>query len=39
MNSHIGRGIRAITLVGASTVCLGFVIACGGRGGGGGSNE
>ena len=39
MNSHIGRGIRAIALVGASTVCLGFVVACGGGGGGGGSNQ
>jgi hypothetical protein len=39
MNSHISRGIRAIALVGASTVCLGFVVACGGGGGGGGSNQ
>jgi uncharacterized protein (TIGR03118 family) len=39
MNSHRSRGIRAVALVGISTVCLVTVVACGGGGGGGGSNQ
>src|SRR3984957_7438556 len=38
MNSH-RRGIRAVALVGISTICLGTVVACGGGGGGGGGNQ
>src|ERR1035438_6202475 len=34
MNSHRSRGIRAVSLAGISTVCLGIVVACGGGGGG-----
>jgi hypothetical protein len=40
MNSRRGRGVRAVALVGISTLCLGIVVACGGGGGGGsGGNQ
>jgi uncharacterized protein (TIGR03118 family) len=39
MNLDRGRAIRAVTLVGVSTICLGVVVACGGGGGGGSSQS
>jgi uncharacterized protein (TIGR03118 family) len=39
MISNRSRGIRAVGLVGISTVCLGVVVACGGGGGGGGGGS
>jgi uncharacterized protein (TIGR03118 family) len=35
MNSHRSKSIRAVSLGGISTVCLGIIAACGGGGGGG----